>query len=111
MGNHAQILFALDTFEATRKDFHNKRDKDREKVKHYFGRLWNILDGQEKNCLENLDKITTSALKILGQQIHDLSDFELQLKSCNATPPALLQSANKTNIVKMERGVCFVYKI
>ena len=74
-------------------------------MKHYFGRLRNILDGQEKNCLENLDKITTSALKMLGQQIHDLSDFESQLKSCNATLPALLQSANKANIVKMERGV------
>ena len=108
--NHARILSALDTLEATKQDFQGKRDKDREKVKDYFGRLRNILDGREKNCLENLDEITTSALKMLGQQIHDLSDFESQLKSCNATLSGLLESQSKTKIVEMERRVTLCAK-
>ena len=108
--NHARILSALDTLEATKQDFQDKRDKDREKVKDYFGRLRNILDGREKNCLDNLDEITTSALKMLGQQIHDLSDFESQLKSCNATLSGLLESQSKTKIVEMERRVTLCAK-
>ena len=108
--NHARILSALDTLDATKKDFQDKRDKDREKVKDYFGRLRNILENQEKNCLENLDEITTSALKMLGQQIYDLSDFESQLKSCNATLSSLLESENKAKIVEMERRVTLCAK-
>lgn len=103
--NHARVLSALDTLEATKKDFQEKRDKDCEKVKDFFRRLRGILDNQERNCLGNLDEITTSALKMLGQQIHDLSDIESQLKSCNATLTDLLESKNQAKIVEMERRV------
>jgi len=103
--NHSEVLSALDVLEATKQDFQEKRDKDCEKVKDFFRRLRGILDNQEENCLGCLNEITTSALKMLGQQVHDLSDLESQLKSCNATLSALLESKNQAKIVEMERRV------
>ena len=103
--NHALVLSALDTLEATKEDFKEKRDKDCDKVKDFFQRLRGILDNQERNCLGNLQEITTAALKMLGQQTHDLSDMESQLQSCNATLSALLETKNQAKIVEMERRV------
>ena len=103
--NHALVLSALDTLETTKEDFKQKRDKDCEKVKDFFQRLRGILENQERNCLGNLNEITTSALKMLGQQTHDLSDMESQLQSCNATLSALLETKNQAKIVEMERRV------
>lgn len=103
--NHALVLSALDTLESTKQDFRERCDKDSKKVTDFFRRLREILDSQEKNCLGNLNEITTSALKMLGQQTYDLSDMESQLKSCNATLTALLESKNQTKLVEMERRV------
>lgn len=103
--NHSQVLSALEVLEATKQEFQEKREKDCEKVKDFFRRLRNILDSQEGNCLGSLNEITNSALKMLGQQVYDLSDLESQLKSCNATLSNLLESKNEARIVEMERRV------
>lgn len=102
---HSKVSSALDKLECTKHEFQAKYDADSLQVQEFFSQLRDTLDKQEENCLQKLDEIRTSSLKILSQQTHDLSDLEAQLDSCKATLSTLIQSKNHSKVVEMEGRV------
>ena len=104
-GKHKKVSSALDKLECTKHEFQAKHDADCTEVQDFFAQLRDALDKQEEDCLQKLNEILKSSLKVLSQQTQDLSDLEAELDSCKTTLSTLIQSKNYPQVLEMESRV------